>query len=130
MAPDRDAGTGSTKEAPGLALYGYPQCPFCRRVLNAVDSLGIEIPLRNTMQEAEYQRDVVEALGRGTVPVLRIESPAGDVEWLPESADIVRYLHERFDGDTATGDATPVASEGGGFMAWLAKLFRPPSPPN
>jgi len=130
MAPDADTGTGNATEAAGLALYGYPQCPFCRRVLGAVDSLGLEVPLRNTMQEAGYQREVVEAMGRGTVPVLRIENAAGDVEWLPESADIIRYLHARFDGDATPGEAVSGSNEGRGFMGWLAKLFRPPPPPS
>jgi hypothetical protein len=30
------------------------------------------------------------------VPVLRIEQPDGAVRWLPESADIVDYLEQRF----------------------------------
>jgi glutaredoxin 2 len=38
----------------------------------------------------------VEATGRRTVPVLRIEHDDGRVEWMPESADIVDYLRERF----------------------------------
>ena len=87
---------GNTDDSGGLALYGYPQCPYCSRVLGAIDSLGLEIPLRNTMQDPNYRREVVDALGRGTVPVLRIDQPDGGVEWLPESADIVRYLISRF----------------------------------
>ena len=130
MAPDRDTGTADAEEVQGLALYGYPQCPFCRRVLNEVESLGLEIPLRNTMQEAEHQHEVVEAMGRGTVPVLRIEGASGEVEWLPESADIVRYLRERFDTDAAAGGGASGSKPGKGFIGWLAKLFRPPLPPS
>ena len=85
--------------ARGLSLYGYPQCPFCARVLHAIDALGLEIPLRNTLQDDALRRELVEAMGRGTVPVLRIEGEGGDVEWLPESADIVRYLAARFGSD-------------------------------
>lgn len=77
-----------------LSLYGYPQCPYCRRVLQAIDTLGLDIELRNTLQSRDYQRDVVEATGRGTVPVLRIESSDGQVRWLPESADIIEYLDD------------------------------------
>ena len=80
----------------GLSLYGYPQCPFCNRVLNAIEQLGLEIPLRNTMQDASYRTAVVEALGRGTVPVLRIDGDDGDTNWMPESVDIIRYLAGRF----------------------------------
>lgn len=86
----------ASKGTEGLTLYGYPQCPYCSRVLHAIDSLGLEIPLRNTLEERENHAAVVTAMGRGTVPVLRIESSDGAVEWLPESADIVRYLVSRF----------------------------------
>ena len=89
---DLDASKGTE----GLTLYGYPQCPYCSRVLHAIDSLGLEIPLRNTLEDRESHAALVTAMGRGTVPVLRIEASDGAVEWLPESADIVRYLVSRF----------------------------------
>ena len=79
-----------------LALYGYPTCPFCARVLAAIEELGLDIPLLNTMQDAGHREAVLEAMGRGTVPVLKIEAADGDVKWLPESADIIRYLIGRF----------------------------------
>ena len=85
-----------SESSEGLVLYGYPQCPFCNRVLSAIEQLGVEIPLRNTMQDAAHREAVLEAMGRGTVPVLRVEDSPGDVEWIPESADIIRYLMGRF----------------------------------
>ena len=90
---------GKADPVEGLSLYGYPGCPFCRRVFDAVDSLGLEIPLRDTQQDADHHRDLIEAMGRATVPVLQIKGEAGDVKWLPESADIVRYLNDRFGDD-------------------------------
>jgi glutathione S-transferase len=80
----------------GLSIYGYPQCPFCRRVTNSAEALGLDIPLRNTLQDAPHREALAGAMGRATVPVLLIEGEDGDVTWLPESADIVRYLTERF----------------------------------
>lgn len=107
MSADRDpveasdaASEGRTEAAAtvasGLAVYGYPQCPFCQRVLRAIDALGLDVPLLDTLQDPDRRRELVEAMGRGTVPVLRIEDETGAVEWLPESSDIVRYLNERF----------------------------------
>jgi glutathione S-transferase len=90
---------GKSDPVEGLSLYGYPGCPFCRRVFDAADSLGLEIPLRDTQLDADHHREMVEAMGRATVPVLLIEGEAGEVKWLPESADIVRYLNERFGDD-------------------------------
>lgn len=83
-----------------LELYGYPECPYCRRVLNAIDMLEIEVPLRNTMLDAEHNATLVAATGRETVPVLRIEKHDGSVRWLPESLDIVRFITDRFDRET------------------------------
>jgi len=98
MAPETEQAGNETKgeSSAGLVLYGYPQCPFCNRVLSAIDQLGIDIPLNNTMQDAGHREAVLEAMGRGTVPVLRVEDTPGEVEWIPESADIIRYLMDRF----------------------------------
>jgi glutathione S-transferase len=80
----------------GLALYQFHGCPFCRRVRDAAERLGLDLELRDTLASALYAREIEEATGRQTVPVLRIEEPDGRVRWLPESADIVAYLQERF----------------------------------
>lgn len=84
------------EEGASLVLYGYPECPYCRRVLAAIEALGIEVPLRNTMRDDAANDALVEATGRETVPVLRIESRDGSVRWMPESLDIVKYLNDRF----------------------------------
>lgn len=78
-----------------LVLYGYPECPYCRRVLGAIESLGLDVPLRDTMRDDEANEALFDATGRETVPVLRIEQRDGSVRWMPESLDIVRYLKER-----------------------------------
>lgn len=80
----------------GLSLYQFHGCPFCARVRSAADQLGIRLELRDTLSRRDYAKEVYEATGRGTVPVLRIEGKSGAVRWLPESADIVRYLRDRF----------------------------------
>lgn len=80
----------------GLTLYQHAGCPFCMRVRVAVDRLGIEIEMRDTLVDREAAHELVEATGRRTVPVLRIDEPDGAVRWMPESADIVAYLEQRF----------------------------------
>lgn len=80
---------------PKLSLYYYDSCPFCVRVLYAADKLGVELELRDIMADPEHRRDLLDARGRGTVPVLRIQDGAND-EWMPESRDIVRYLQSNF----------------------------------
>lgn len=76
-----------------LSLYYYDACPFCRIVLREIDRLGLEVERRDIWLEPQNRIDLMEARGRATVPVLRIEADgAGDAEWMPESADIIEYL--------------------------------------
>ena len=96
MAMDREEQGKNVENASGLSIYGYPQCPFCRRVLDSASFLGIELPIRNTLEDPEHRQALQDAMGRTTVPVLLIEGEGGDAKWLPESAEIVRYLTERF----------------------------------
>lgn len=79
---------------PALALYHYDSCPYCRVVRRAIDRLGITVELRNIDDDPEHLRALTQARGRRTVPVLRIDGPEGTT-WMPESADIVRYLEQR-----------------------------------
>jgi glutaredoxin len=79
-----------------LALYYIDGCPFCVRVLRAIDTLGLDVQLRNIYENADHLTELREVRGRTTVPVLRITSPDGEDRWMPESADIVRYLQATY----------------------------------
>ena len=70
--------------------------PFCLRVRRAIDILGLDVELRNIYEDRAHFDELREARGRTTVPVLRITSPDGDERWMPESADIVRYLQATY----------------------------------
>lgn len=77
-----------------MSLYYYPSCGFCAMVVQAAKRHGIELELRNIHADREYLKELVDARGRQTVPVLRIDKGEGDVQWLPESRDIMTYLLE------------------------------------
>jgi len=79
-----------------LVLYHFPSCPFCARVRAAIEHLGLDVELRDIRKDPQHWDDLVAARGRATVPVLRIESPDGSNRWMPESADIVRYLSRSY----------------------------------
>lgn len=85
-----------TAEADQLALYYFPTCPFCRRVMQAIDRLGLEVEMRNIIEDPARRDELIEARGRATVPVLWIRSPDGSVRWMPESRDIIRYLEHMY----------------------------------
>lgn len=78
-----------------LALYHFVGCPWCERVWAAIDDLGLEVEPRNVRREPAHAAALQAAVGRGTVPVLHIET-GSEVQWLPESADIVTHLYARY----------------------------------
>ena len=82
-----------------LALYHFDGCPYCRIVRREIDALGIEVELRNIFEDATHLQELMEARGRRTVPVLRIYGADGEERWMPESADIVRYLRATYGSD-------------------------------
>jgi len=84
----------SDNKAPVLSLYHRSFCMFCSRVINVINQLGIEIEDKNIWKDEQALQELQRATGRGTVPVLRIESADGEVTWMPESNDIVLYLSE------------------------------------
>ena len=79
-----------------LALYYFDGCPFCVRVLRAIDTLRLDVELRNIYEDRDYLDELRAVRGRTTVPVLRITSANGEDRWMPESADIVRYLQATY----------------------------------
>ena len=83
-----------TPEQDQLILYHSNSCPFCRMVRANIERLGIDVELREIFEDEQYRDELIEARGRATVPVLRINSPNGDERWMPESRDIVAYLEK------------------------------------
>jgi len=79
-----------------LALYYLATCPFCIRVLSAIDRLGVDVELREIHEHAKFRDELIGVRGRPTVPVLRITAPGGENRWMPESADIIAYLEKTY----------------------------------
>ena len=72
---------------PELTLYYFPTCPFCVLVLDALDRLGLDIPMRDINAEAGARDDLIELGGKSQVPCLIIDGKP-----MYESGDIVRWL--------------------------------------
>lgn len=83
-----------TPEQDQLILYHFNGCPFCSFVRANIKQLGVDVELRDVFANSKYRDELVDARGRATVPVLRINSPDGSERWIPESRDIVRYLEK------------------------------------
>ena len=79
------------------ALYHYDTCGFCRRVRAAIDALGLDIELRNVMEDRTRYQELLTHGGRTTVPCLCIgKGDPATAQWMYESADIIAYLVERY----------------------------------
>lgn len=64
------------------------------RVKSFLSTNGIEMPMRNTVMDISAYKELVTGGGRATVPCLRIERDDGEVEWLYESLDIMRFIDD------------------------------------
>ena len=82
----------SQPEWPRLSLYHRNFCFFCNRVITVIRDLNMEVEDRNIWQDEAALKELQQATGRTTVPVLRIESADGEVSWMSEAADSV---HDR-----------------------------------
>lgn len=79
-----------------LSLYYFDGCPYCTFVQRAIAKLDVEVELLDTLKNPQYRAELVEAMGRGTVPVLKQTHPDGQTVWLPESRDIVQFLQRNY----------------------------------
>jgi len=79
-----------------LDLYTTGSCPFCWSVLRTIERLGLQVEKHDVYADRARLDELLQARGRATVPVLRIQSPDGEVRWMPESADIIHYLEHTY----------------------------------
>lgn len=83
------------EQAKDLTLYHFPACPFCTKTRRAIYKLNLPIEKRSASQGSPYRQELEAGAGRVKAPCLRIEKD-GQVEWMFESNDIIRYLEQRF----------------------------------
>lgn len=96
-----DAQRAAEQAASQLELYHFNTCPYCLRVRRAMDRLRLPIVMRDIHVDEAARRALIAGGGRQTVPCLHIHDSAQEA-WLYESADIVRYLEQRFGPGGAT----------------------------
>ncbi len=75
-----------------LILYMKTGCPFCRKVLDAAEELGVTFDERNIADDA-VAAELVTRGGKRQVPYLVDEERATEKY---ESDDIVEYLREHY----------------------------------
>jgi glutathione S-transferase len=75
-------------------LYYSKYCFFCQKVLMVLRGHQHQIQLAST-SESDNRSVLINGGGKGQVPCLRIESAEGDVQWMYESDDILRYVRQQ-----------------------------------
>ncbi|WP_411713841.1 glutaredoxin family protein [Natronomonas sp.] len=77
-----------------ITLYELPGCPYCAKVIDKLDELGLEYDTIE-VPSAHGERDEVEEVSDQTgVPVIIDEEH--DIDGMPESDDIVEYLEATY----------------------------------
>jgi glutaredoxin len=79
-----------------LALYHFKTCPFCIKVRHEMARLSLPITLRDAQHDPELRAELLEGGGKYQTPCLRITDAQGQVQWMYESNDIIKYLQQRF----------------------------------
>jgi len=75
-----------------LELFYYPECPFCQRVLRAIDANGYTgIELKNIHADAQADATLVRVGGKHQVPCLFVDGVP-----MYESLDIIDWLAKEF----------------------------------
>jgi len=82
-----------------ITLYRLQACPYCERVVNVLDELGLDYHSR-FIEPLHSERNAVKAVvGARTVPAI-VDDTTGVA--MAESANIVEYLEQTY-GDSETG---------------------------
>ena len=71
-----------------ISLFILPSCPYCRKVLNYLDTTNIEYNILNIDEKANYN-EMMRLGGKRQVPLL-FDNDNNVVMY--ESADIIEYL--------------------------------------
>jgi len=83
-----------------LSLYYKESCPFCQRVMQMADNLGVAFDLKDIEDDAVLTAELIEKGGKRQVPYL-IDTDK-DVA-MYESNDIIEYIRDNY--------ANPVAAD-------------------
>jgi glutaredoxin 3 len=85
-----------------IELYELEGCPFCAKVTQKLDELGLEYESHMVSRSHDERDTVKEVSGQTGVPVL--VDPDNGVEGMPESSDIIAHLEEAY-GDSTRAEA-------------------------
>ncbi len=77
-----------------ITLYELPGCPYCAKVIDKLDELGVAYDSIEVPRSHGERTEVKEVSGQTGVPVI-VDEVHG-VDGMNESDDIVAYLEETY----------------------------------
>lgn len=83
-------------EAKSLTLYQFRTCPFCIKVKRMIKRLSLNIEMLDAQYDTQIREELLSKGGKISVPCLKITNEQGETTWMYESAEINRYLEQRF----------------------------------
>ena len=93
------------KKTESLSLYQFYACPFCLKMRRAFTRLNLNIKTHDALKNPA-RADLLKGGGQIKVPCLRIDKKDETI-WMYESDDIIKYLEQRFDDDSAPCEKAP-----------------------
>lgn len=91
----RGAGSGACRARSGrrvdLEIYKFDTCPYCQRVMRAVERLGLPVRYRDILEDESAARTLVDVGGVDQVPCLFVDGRP-----MYESEEIVAFLEREF----------------------------------
>lgn len=78
--------------APLLELYYFESCPYCQRVLKAIEKLNIKVTFLDIYENTNNMQKLMTITGRKTVPCLFIDGNP-----MFESLDIIAWMEKNLD---------------------------------
>ena len=104
-----------------LELYEFENCPFCRKVREALSMLDLETDIRPCPKGAPRFREALKTRG-GKAQFPYLVDPNVGIE-MYESDDIVRYLFDTYgDGSIPFSLAVPVLRDVSAMLSGLPRL--------
>ena len=77
-----------------ITLYELPGCPYCAKVIDKLNELGLEYDSIEVPRSHGERTEVKDVSGQTGVPVILDEEH--DVDGMAESDDIVAFLEETY----------------------------------
>ena len=79
-------------QTPLLELYYFDSCPYCQRVLKAIERLNVKVSLLDIHEGTNHLQKLLHVTGKKTVPCMFIDGKP-----MFESLDIIAWMESNLE---------------------------------